>query len=335
MPSDFTCPICGGRTVGLSPVARIRRSDSFGWENDSSMDLLGLQEVETQLRLCPACFHSVIYPLFDTGLLYSPRAGELRKQTLEAHCPGTVYGKRRDGLRLDRDFRAAARDFHRFAQGALFVAKLALDAIRVLDWGGGDGYVGTLYTRALRTVTGIPTRNLVYDYVEWPEPVGDKVSLADLRTLPPCQVLILSNILEHTHDPVGTLRAAAEFLDDRGILICEVPDENYTIAMALVLRRRFGLHYHVGHFSRRSLHRTLEQAGLRNIHTTHQRESSYRGTPYKAILAVAQKMPKADADGTVAPRSERLPSLLGEALATAALSARVRFESLGGKVPEP
>jgi hypothetical protein len=327
MPDDFACPICSGPTLGLSPVDRVTRAGKPGWEAESCLEILGRDEVQTQLRLCRRCFHTVIYPKFDTAPLYAPEACRRRKEVYEAYEPGAADGAwRTHGLKLDRDLPGAARDFRRFAEVAAFAGRHAasefagLEEIRVLDWGGGDGYVGSMYARALQAVTWVPAQGVVYDPAEWAEAQGEKVGPGRTPGLPPCHVLVLSNVLEHTHDPVGMLRAAAAHLAGGGVAIAEVPDENYTIAMGL-LGRRFGLRYHVAHFSRRSLHAALAAAGLSNVHTMRQRASSYRGHPCRSILGIGLK-------GAAGGRSERRPGLLAEALATARASVRVRLEAM-------
>ena len=294
MSADNACAICSGNTIGLSPTLQIDSTSKFSWESDSTMRLLNWKEAAIRLRFCPGCFHSALFPKFDAARLYGAAGFEARKEAYEAHFPGKIYGERERKLDFAPDLRKMGRDFSRFHQTTSFAAELVqtsfagMEEIRILDWGGGDGYVGAVYSKMLQMITGLPVGHFVYDYTDWEDADSNKVGLENLRDMGEFHVVLLSHILEHTHDPVIVVKAALDFLRPGGLLICEVPNETHKIIQALS-RAKFGLNYHVAHFSSRSLYRTLEQAGLNNIHTTYQYDSSYRGDKMSAIAGVAQK----------------------------------------------
>jgi hypothetical protein len=293
MSDDITCTICSENTIGLSPILKITETSRFNWESDSTMKLLGWKETEAQLRFCPKCFHSIIFPKFDASKLYGVRGPEVRKEIYESYFPDKSYGEKLKKINFSQDFLRMSQEFLRFHQTAVFVAKFIqttfteIKEIKILDWGGGDGYISSLYSSILRAITGLPVNDLVYDYTNWEISKSKKVGIEDLKKMDKFHVIIFSHILEHTHDPVGTIKSAVPFLEDKGLVICEVPDERCHIIKAL-LKMKYGLNYHVAHFSKRSLHRVLEHARLNNIHTTYQYNSSFRGNKISSVVGVAQ-----------------------------------------------
>lgn len=292
--SDYTgCNICSENTIGLTPVYKISEENKFGWENDSTMKLLGLAAVETQLRICPKCVHSVIFPRFNSEQLYGERGYSVRKMLYESYFPETVYGEKSNLLNFNQVFSKLSRESLRSYYMMSFIAKRAratfkdVKEIRVLDWGGGDGYISATYSNLLKAITGLPVVSFVYDYTDWKSD-SNRVGIENLKRMDTFHLVIFSHVLEHTHDPVTAIKCALPFLEDAGLVVCEVPDERLQVIRA-VLRRKVGMHYHVAHFSRRSLHRTLEKAGLTNVYTTYQYKSSYRGSITSCIAGISQK----------------------------------------------
>lgn len=290
--NENRCAICSGRTVRISRTNSLSDRSGFSWEHDSTMRLLGWDRADVHLRTCLDCTHTAIWPRFDAALLYGERGGQVRKEVLAEYGQPPIVPVRGTGvLDVEQDFAVASNDLHRFRRVCSFISKnLAwkfdgLECIRILDWGGGDGYVSTVYARVLEAVTMVEARSFVYDYTEWHNVGSSYVGLKDLEKMEGFHILILSGILEHTHDPVGTLKQAASFLHPGGVVICEVPDERYNLLLGMT-GKRFGLHYHVCHFNRRSLFRTMREAGFGNIHTRLEADSSYRGKPMRFFLGV-------------------------------------------------
>jgi hypothetical protein len=74
-------------------------------------------------------------------------------------------------------------------------------------------------------------------------------------------------------------------------MIIEVPDERLNI-LRVLLGNKFGLHYHVAHYSRLSLFKLLSYCRFTKIDIKYQFKSSYRGNMIPSILAIAQKTDK-------------------------------------------
>lgn len=314
MPS---CTICGSPTIRVSPVARLGAKSGFSWEHDSSMQLLGLTEVESSLHVCSSCLHAIIFPVFDAARLYGREGAAVRKAVYESYYPDMKYtAASQDKLDAAELFRKSARDLRRFTAVAEMASRHIkgafpdADELRILDWGGGDGYISTVYASVMQAVSGIPASNVIYDFTEWDGVGAKRASLEELEGQR-FHFVILSGILEHTHDLEETLRSASAFLHEGGVVLCEVPDERYTIANAILRRQRFGLHYHVCSFSRRSLHVLMEKSGLSNTHVVLQKSSSYRGKPIRFFVGIGQKRGGESVSGTAPSRLSAVCSLIG------------------------
>lgn len=295
------------------------------------MQLLGWDEADVHLRICTDCMHSALWPRFDASLLYGEEGGRVRKEVLASYGETPAVPEKGQGrLDVKKDFLAMSKDLGRFQRVCRYIASTLdgqfenLEDIRVLDWGGGDGYVSTIYAWALEAVTMVKARSYVYDFTEWATNEGNVVGLKDLDRMDKFHVLILSGILEHTHDPVGTLRQASQYLHPGGIVICEVPDERYNLLFAL-LGRKFGLHYHVCHFDERSLFRTLELAGFEGVRTHLDAASSYRGKPIRFFLGVGRKSHNDIGSG-------KAPSRIGQLVRLATYGAAGLVRSLKNRM---
>ena len=229
-------------TIGLSPISKITETSRVSWESDSSMILLGWKETETQLRFCPKCFHSIIFPKFDAAQLYGARGVEARTKIYESYFPDKLYGEKKRKLDFSQDFTNMSQDFLRFHQTTAFAAKFIrtifteLEEIKILDWGGGDGYLSTIYSSILSVFTGLPVGSFVYDYTVWKDSKANIVGIENLTKMDKFHIVIFSHVLEHTHNPVGTIKSALPFLEEKGLVICEVPDERINIIGALLRR---------------------------------------------------------------------------------------------------
>ena len=88
------------------------------------------------------------------------------------------------------------------------------------------------------------------------------------------QLIILSHVLEHNHDPIKLIKDAIKYADQDAIILIEVPDQRYVFFKGL-LGGKFGMDYHV--FSRRSLTRLLKKCKVNIVKTAYDLNSSYRG----------------------------------------------------------
>lgn len=292
---NFNCSICNCLTTKLSKISKFTDKDNFNWEHDSTMKLLRLREVKVQLRLCFNCFHFIIFPKFDASIIYGEEGPKIRKVVYESYFTDKIYGQKKHGFFFKEDFSRLSRDLLRFYQTTQFISKHARSTftgekeIRILDWGGGDGYISATYSKLLSTITGQQVTNFIYDYTDWGNFEINKVGLNDLKNMEPFHIIIFSHVLEHSHTPLLDLKLGKSFLIDQGIVICEVPDERAWTIVKIIKRKRLGLHYHVHSFTRRSLHKLLESSDFRSIATQYQNKSSYRGEKMHSIIGIAQK----------------------------------------------
>ncbi len=93
---------------------------------------------------------------------------------------------------------------------------------------------------------------------------GDVSKVA--RAAEPYDVITLSHVIEHVHDPIGTLRACRELLTPRGRVIVATPN------VGALMHRRFGRHWlsldpprHLCLFSTDSLRMAAERAGFGHV----------------------------------------------------------------------
>ena len=94
-------------------------------------------------------------------------------------------------------------------------------------------------------------------------------------------IIVLFQVLEHFHDPVASVRAICELLNDDGILVLDVPNiwKPYRS-----LDRHFLRYVHLSYFSPLSLGRLLQSQGLELLHMdTADRRSIHYPRPVFAI----------------------------------------------------
>lgn len=92
-------------------------------------------------------------------------------------------------------------------------------------------------------------------------------STLEAASLPPASfdAVAMWDVLEHVPDPVGLLRQAASLLDRNGLLLLDVPDIASLPARLLGRRWPLLLPEHLNYFTRASLLRAAESAGLRHV----------------------------------------------------------------------
>jgi len=197
------------------------------------------------MSVCPACG---TYASTRTAYPGARRQGGLRFDAIAlcAQCGMGVAEPRVDQPTLDAFYASGAYwNEGGAAQGqsaharnqCLHRARFAagrtppVDRIRVLDVGGGEGWLGP----ALRQVIG--ARIAEYHCVEpdsrmraLPEPPGGPrrrsfASLAQAES--PYEMIFLNQVLEHVADPLAFLGAAAALLSAEGVLYVESPNGDH------------------------------------------------------------------------------------------------------------
>ena len=287
---NHKCPICGNKTIKTSRTKIVDRLSKIDWVSDSTFELSGLKTASTSLSTCFNCFHTYLLPVFDTSKLYQSDLGYLtRKKAFEEYNPNRNYDNDNYNLTAQLLFKKSSNELKRFYTNIKIISrlfdksKITFDEFSILDWGGGDGYISSLYSNIIQTILNKEVKFEIYDYSDWNDSRGEKVELEKIRKK--FQLIIFSHVLEHTHDPVKEIEKAKKYADKNTIFIIEVPDERYRLIMGL-LGSRFGLNYHVSFFSRSSLIKLMNICGIHSVLSKYEFTSSYRGNSIPTIIAV-------------------------------------------------
>jgi SAM-dependent methyltransferase len=240
--SAHLCPVCGsaGTALYLEDAEQALDPALFG----SSRTTI----THGRILRCEGCgfgFRQVrsnpdemaeIYRKMDVGVYESETAG--RKATAARH------------LRL----------LHRFipSPGRLLDAGCAsgyfLDAARRAGWSiAGVEPSEVLFEKALRTLgTEVPLFRVTLEQAHFEPASFDAITLWD--------------VLEHVPDPVGFLELCASLLKPGGRLLVNVPDLGSPEARLLGRKWPLLLAEHLNYFTRGSLRRAGEKAGLKPLH---------------------------------------------------------------------
>ena len=285
------CPICNGNIFKTSNSLNIDKSSKINWISDSSFELSGLNKADSYLTTCYSCFHSVLMPYYDVNKLYSPELGyKVRKKIYENYFPDKVYGQKSRLLNRDKLFSKSAKEVKRFYKNLLLIEKLFkfdknnFEDFSILDYGGGDGYVSTVYSEIIGIVLNKKVNYYIYDFNKWKNSKG---KIFNKKNNSKFQLIILSHVLEHNHNPIKIIRDAIKYADQDAIILIEVPDQRYLFFKGL-LGSKFGMDYHVSFFSRKSLTRLLNKCRINIVKTIYDSNSSYRGEDLEAIIAIGR-----------------------------------------------
>ena len=289
----YKCPICKTKTVRTSRPITVNKDTKINWISDSCYDLAGLKEATCELQTCQSCLHTFLLPIYDTSKLYQTNLGyETRKKAYESYNPKDVYGySPKQDTTADKIFKKSARELKRFENNLKIFAqifkseKINYDSFSILDWGGGDGYISKIYSSVIKSVLNKEVDYYVYDISEWKNSQGVKQDLNEINKK--FQLIIISHVLEHLHDPLNELKAALKYADKNCVVIIEVPDQRYVSLLGL-LGKKYGLNYHVSFFCRKSLTRLMSSTGIKPIFSKYDFNSSYRGNGIESIIAVGR-----------------------------------------------
>lgn len=291
--NDKLCPICKSLTYKLSKSTYIDKSTKFDWISDSTFNLSELKYANVHLRMCFKCCHSFLSPKFDTSLLYVDNKGyKERTKQYKRYFPEAEYhelnSSRNEGNIL---FENVAQELQRFRKVSLMISKLVKDIdlpnqkIRILDWGGGDGYVSTIFANCIKSIMGKKCESIVFDYSKWANIEDLKFIKNKNEVYEKFDIIILSHVLEHTFDPIKEIENTLQYANKNCIFIIEVPDERHNLIMGL-LGKGFGMNYHVSTFTRRSLQKLLNKCNINKVKTKYNFNSSYRGQMCDVISCV-------------------------------------------------
>lgn len=139
-----------------------------------------------------------------------------------------------------------------------WIRQVTRDFNKVLDVGGGRGELMSAFVRQECDVT-------VVDSSPAP-PISHRVQkvssdFLDFKPGALYDVVVMSHVLEHVHEPLAFLQHASQLLSPGGVIFVEVPSELRTV----LVRRHIGDHRHLGYFSTVTLRTCLGLAGI-NVH---------------------------------------------------------------------
>ena len=281
------CTVCGAPTWPIqSPAAPL------SWDARSIMGLLGLERMTCAVRACPRCLHLFRWPLYDERLVYCAAGNLLRKEAFEKESPGQRFRMGNSGFDADwfKNASAVFTFLSRLLSGIrapLLPGAKETHPLRILDWGGGDGYLVECLALVSRKVLGVACQATCCDLEPWdngPSPYFNHLATAQLQDHGPYDLIILSHVLEHTAFPGALLEQCSRHLAPQGLVLIAVPYEQ----PALLLRPTAGPNPHQNGFSLKSLNRLLTLGGYRLLHleAVH---LSYRIFPMWNLLATAQR----------------------------------------------
>ncbi len=289
LSEQTVCNVCGSGTIALHH-GHYTPESPISWDSRSIMQLLGLSSMHTALRVCTHCLHMFRWPLYWERCIYSAEGDRCRKENFEKANAGQTF-RGGDG-RFDPEwFAKSARVFNYLSR--LLASGFSSDQrgfvrtepIRILDWGGGDGYISETISLISNKVLSVPCHAYCYDFTDWNatnSPYFECVSLEEVPQHGPYDIIILSHILEHTSFPIDTVNQCAQYLRDHGLLLIVVPYEQPT----WLFQKDTSPAAHQSAFSATSISHLLGVCGFRclNIELAY---LSYRVFPMWNILVSA------------------------------------------------
>jgi SAM-dependent methyltransferase len=153
--------------------------------------------------------------------------------------------------------------------------------VRILDVGGGNGYVSRAFADIGHSV------DIVDVFV--PEASQERVryfnsEFSSFRPVEKYDLVLMNHVLEHVSSPSQALSHARELLNDGGVIFVEVPFELYTP----LLKRKLGDPEHIGYFCRGTLRRFLAKAGFETL-ALERMLSPYDSRDVMVLRGVARK----------------------------------------------
>jgi hypothetical protein len=283
------CNVCNSPAIAVRRQALDINTPST-WENESTMKLLGLKTVTGELRLCLHCFHVFRSPLFEEARIYGTQGGQCRKETFEKYFPGQTYGATKAvsaedwGRQTGNVFSYLSSVLHQ-ASSLFANDKRKTGTLRLLDWGGSDGYLCEAIALVSEKVLRVKCETFCFDYQTDSvsnSPYFHYLGAEKIAEHAPYDALVLSHVLEHTAFPAETIKLCGQYLSEDGILLIAVPYEQPYV----LLKPNAYMNYHQSAFSRASMRRLLANCGFGTSHVR-LANLSYRGSPMWNILAAA------------------------------------------------
>lgn len=284
------CNVCNKISIKkISRVSYVNKKDRINWIHDSTFELLGLKKTEIYMGLCLNCFHSSIFPKFDTNKLYQNNIGYLtRKKFYGYYFPDKLYENSRTQLsftniqKIENEFKRISIITKKLLKKHISLHGVSKNKkINILDWGGGDGYLTNSIKIILESTFNLNINVDVYDPSESNNIKKKKIVYKKY------DFILLSHVLEHVHDLENLLTNIKRCMNTNSFIIIEVPDERMEIIKSLILRKNIYLNFHVNYFTKNSLISLFGKYGFFGDFSYI--KSSYRGTKLMTIFGIVNK----------------------------------------------
>lgn len=291
------CNTCKSKLIKISKSNHVNSHSKFTWESDSTFEILNLKEAKIYLAFCFRCFQATILPKFNTDLLYNEFATKIRKKYYEIYHPGKIYGYKDNSIFEKKFFKLASNELVRIQNISHLLSNTKISEnknYKILDYGGGSGFVSRTLSSIINGISEYNSSFHLYELEDWN---GEEINnnLDEKYDL-----IILCHVLEHSHDAISIIEKCKKLLNKNGVIYCELPDERLNLIRSFY--RKFGLHYHVSHHTRRSVNLIFRNSNFNFIKTHYFLHSSYQGVRMSIISCIASN------DKKIMNLNEKLPS---------------------------
>lgn len=287
------CPICGETAIAVTKPNLLTTGQHTFLENDSIMKILNLKSCEVSLMYCNRCIHYFNYPLFDEQLVYGEQQAKLRKELASKYFKESKNDNFNGGineiLKKNKNYLQNISTFFEFVDDNL---DFGGGPIKVLDYGAGDARFITLLHHLNRAYDS-PFVFYAFDYHMWVKPDEDikfiENDLDILKKEGPYDLIICTNVLEHTAEPYKIIELFNDISHSNTHLYLEVPLQYHFKKIIRIKGRKAYFHYHQQTFSLFSLQRLLELNKWGIVKSREVLNDFYRGNREATIKVLALK----------------------------------------------
>lgn len=258
-----SCPICSSNNLRKSgavimPFLSHRIFDWKPFEISNSHNLKTIKSGNAY-QLCNSClcnncnhlFTDVRFSESEMAKLYKGYRGKEYCQLREKYEPG--YIKRNNNLNLAIHY---IKDIENFIKKNIGLIK----KLKILDWGGGNG---------INTPFQNTDHNIYIHDVSNVDTINKKFVKLDTKKQVKFDLITSLHVFEHLPYPNSEIKKILKFLKKNGYLYIEVPKEytvgnNGSISKNKLSTKRHW-HEHINFYSKKSLTKFIELAGLELI----------------------------------------------------------------------
>ncbi len=283
------CNICERKIFRISKIETYNSNQNFNWEHDSIFELLNLENSEVYSAFCTNCFHSRLFPSFSNQKLYLKGSGfEIRKKHFEKYNPNQKYDDYEKIISKENIFKITV-EAQRLNKYANVIAKEFLNnhflknkrSIKILDYGGGDGYISKSVKVILEALFNIQIKVDIYN----PTSLDLKNESRTIQSK--YDIIILSHVLEHIHFLKEFIDEVMQYAHTETKLIIEVPDERLKILKTFFRIRKNFMEVHVNYFSKFAIYNLFKRFQL--FGNIDYMSSSYRGQKMMTIFSIMSR----------------------------------------------